>query len=215
MSEISNELQYKLLDVPTGEERGRLKRFGGSEHDAFNYTLLKQAEDTVPWRSELREQDRLQEASFGAMIGMQPRDEFEGMLITQLLAAHHAAMERYRIARDPRQPVEIQELELNQAQKLTRTCVMLVDSIKRHRGKGKQQIRVEHVHVNQGGQAIVGVVNRQEARPSKDVGEADAARAIEYQPEPPMRGVHPQREPVPVAAGDREEALPDAWRRAG
>ncbi len=145
MSEISKELQYKLLDVPTGEERGQLKRFGGSEHDAFNYTLLKQAEDTVPWRSELRDQDRLQEASFGAMIGMQPRDEFEGMLITQLLAAHHAAIECYRIGR-------------------------------RHRGKGKQQIRVEHVHVNQGGQAIVGVVNREEARPSKDVGEADAAK---------------------------------------
>src|SRR5260221_5165441 len=182
MSEISKELQYKLLDVQTGEERGQLKRFGGSEHDAFNYTLLKQAEDTVPWRSELRDQDRLQEASFGAMIGMQPRDEFEGMLITQLLAAHHAAIECYRIGR-------------------------------RHRGKGKQQIRVEHVHVNQGGQAIVGVVNREEARPSKDVGEADAAKVIEHQPETPMRGVDPQRETVSVSARDRGEALPGARPR--
>ncbi len=215
MSQISNELQYKLLDVPTGEERGQLKRFGGSEHDDFNYTLMNQARDTLPWRSEQHERIRLQDATNGAMIGMQPQDEFEGMLITQLLAAHHASMERYRIARDPGQPVEIQQLELNQSQKLTRLCAMLVDTIKRHRGKGKQQIRVEHVHVNQGGQAIVGVVNREEARPSKDVGEADAAKVIEHQPETPMWSANPQREPVSVAAGDREEALPDAWRRAG
>ena len=211
----TTKLKYKGLDVPTGEERGELKRFGGSEHDAFNYTLLKQAEETVPWRSELHEQDTLQEASAGAMMGMQPRDEFEGMLITQLLAAHHAAMECYRIGRDTRQPAEIRQLELSQANRLTRTCAIIFDSIKRHRGTGKQQIRVEHVHVNQGGQAIVGVVNRGEARPSQDAGEADAARAIEHQPETPMRGLHPQREPVPVAAGDGEETLPNAWRRAG
>jgi hypothetical protein len=30
-----------------------------------------------------------------------------------------------------------------------------------------------------------------------------------------MRRADPQWEPVSVAAGDGEEALPDAWRRAG
>jgi hypothetical protein len=215
MSQTRKAQEYKLLDVPTGEERGQLKRFGGSEHDAFNYTLMQQAEATVPSRSEMRDQDRLQEAALGAMIGMQPGDEFEGILITHLLAAHHAGIECYRIGGDPQQPWETRQLELNQAHKLTRTCVTIVDSIKRHRGKGKQQIRVEHVHVNSGGQAIVGIVNRGAALPNESEREPNAARAIEYQPETPMRRAHPQWEPVPIAAGDGEEALPNAWRRAG
>ena len=215
MSQTSNASQYKALDVPTGEERGQLKRFGGSENDDFNYTVMMQATDTAPHKTELRDQARLQDAALGAMIGMQPRDEFEGVLITQLLGAHHAAMECYRIGMDPARPEEIRQLELNQANKLTRTCVMIVDSIRRYRGKGKQQIRVEHVHVHEGGQAIVGLVNGSEARARQGQGEPDAARAIEHRPETPMRRAHPEREPVPVAADDWQEPLPNAWRRAG
>jgi len=33
-----------------------------------------------------------------AMMGLQPRDELEGMLIGQLIASHNAAMECYRRA---------------------------------------------------------------------------------------------------------------------
>jgi hypothetical protein len=49
MSQTRKAQEYKLLDVLTGEERGQLKRFGGSEHDDFNYTLMKQAQAT-PYR---------------------------------------------------------------------------------------------------------------------------------------------------------------------
>ena len=33
-----------------------------------------------------------------------------------------------------------------------------MDALGRHRGKGQQKVTVEHVHVNAGGQAIVGAV---------------------------------------------------------
>src|SRR5437764_3242358 len=137
MSQTSNASQYKALDVPTGEERGQLKRFGGSENDDFNYTVMMQATDTAPHKTELRDQARLQDAALGAMIGMQPRDEFEGVLITQLLGAHHAAMECYRIGMDPARREEIRQLELNQANKLTRTRLMLVEPNRRRSGTGQ------------------------------------------------------------------------------
>jgi hypothetical protein len=35
---------------------------------------------------------------------------------------------------------------------------MLLDALNRHRGKAQQKITVEHVHVNSGGQAVVGIV---------------------------------------------------------
>jgi hypothetical protein len=50
------------------------------------------------------------------------------------------------------------EYHLNQVNKLSRTYVALLDALNRHRGKGQQKVTVEHVHVHQGGQAIVGNV---------------------------------------------------------
>jgi hypothetical protein len=50
---------------------------------------------------------------------------------------------------------------LNQANKLSRTCTMLLEALNRHRGKGHQKVTVEHVHVHAGGQAVVGMVETQ------------------------------------------------------
>src|SRR5262245_51376722 len=50
---------------------------------------------------------------------------------------------------------------LNQANKLSRTYATLVESLNRHRGKGQQKVTVEHVHVHDGGHAIVGNVEGQ------------------------------------------------------
>jgi hypothetical protein len=47
---------------------------------------------------------------------------------------------------------------LNQANKLTRSYTTLLEALNRHRGKGQQRVTVEHIHVHQGGQAIVGAV---------------------------------------------------------
>jgi hypothetical protein len=44
------------------------------------------------------------------------------------------------------------------ANKLGRTFSVLLDALNRHRGKGQQKVTVEHVHVHEGGQAIVGNV---------------------------------------------------------
>ena len=42
--------------------------------------------------------------------------------------------------------------------KLTRTFATQVEALKRYRSKGEQKVTVEHVTVNEGGQAIVGNV---------------------------------------------------------
>lgn len=81
------------------------------------------------------------------------------MLASQLPASHYAAMECYRRAMNPDQSFEGRHENLNQANKLSRTHTMLLDALNRHRGKGGQQkVTVEHVHVHEGGQAIVGNV---------------------------------------------------------
>jgi hypothetical protein len=42
--------------------------------------------------------------------------------------------------------------------KLARTFITQVEALKRHRTGGQQKVTVEHVHVHEGGQAIVGTV---------------------------------------------------------
>src|SRR5262245_13916185 len=82
----------------------------------------------------------------------------EGMMAAQLIAAHNAAMECYRRAMIGEQSFEGRRENLSQANKLSRTYAALLDTLNRHRGKGQQKVTVEHVHVHEGGQAIVGNV---------------------------------------------------------
>ena len=81
-------------------------------------------------------------------------------MAAQLIAAHNAAMECYRRAMLAEQTFEGRRENLNQANKLSRTWAALLDALNKHRGKGQQKVTVEHVHVHQGGQAVVGTIER-------------------------------------------------------
>jgi len=83
------------------------------------------------------------------------------MVAGQLVACHNASMECYRRAMIGEQTFEGRRENLTQAVKLSRTYAALLDSLNRHRGKGQQKVTVEHIHVHQGGQAIVGNVQSQ------------------------------------------------------
>jgi hypothetical protein len=80
------------------------------------------------------------------------------MIAAQMIAAHSAAMECYRRAMLSEQTLEGRRANLSQANKLSRTYASLLEALNRHRGKGQQKVTVEHVHVHEGGQAIVGQV---------------------------------------------------------
>ena len=83
---------------------------------------------------------------------------------------------------------------------------MQVEALKRYRGKGEQKMTVEHVHVYQGGQAIVGAVHQGGGAPSKTE-EQPHAKAITHAPGTPMPCPDPEREAVPVAGGARQTSL--------
>jgi hypothetical protein len=94
------------------------------------------------------------------LASVNPRDELEGMLGAQLVGLHNAAMECFRRGMLSEQTLEGRRENLNQANKLTRSYATLLEALDRHRGKGQQKVIVEHVHVHQGGQAIVGAVTQ-------------------------------------------------------
>ncbi|MCY4355084.1 MAG: hypothetical protein OXC09_09940 [Truepera sp.] len=145
------------------EQKGELKLIGGSNSDDWNNTLAQQAL-LAQWtlHSDETTQDRQNSATVAALVGIRPKDELEGMMAAQLTAAHNAAMECYRRAMISGQDLEARRENLNQANKLSRTWTTLLAALDRYRGKSQQKVTVEHVHVNQGGQAVVGVVEQGE-----------------------------------------------------
>ncbi|MCJ7601808.1 MAG: hypothetical protein MUO63_09955 [Desulfobulbaceae bacterium] len=92
--------------------------------------------------------------------GINPQDELEGMLACQMVGVHNLAMEVMKRAMLKDQTVNGVTENVNRATKLLRTFTAQMEALNRHRGKGQQKMTVEHVHVHQGGQAIVGNVNQ-------------------------------------------------------
>jgi len=89
--------------------------------------------------------------------GVRPRDELEAMLAVQMGAIHQATMMMARRLNhvDNITQQDAAERALN---KLARTYATQMEALKRYRTGGQQKVTVEHVTVNQGGQAIVGAV---------------------------------------------------------
>ena len=174
------------------DRKGRLKNIGGSQSDHWNNLLANQAVQAL-WlkNSNPEERDRQLSATVAALIGIGPKDELEGMLGAQLIAAHSAALECYRRAMIPDQTFEGRRESLTQANKLSRTYVTLLEALNRHRGKGQQKVTVEHVHVHAGGQAIVGAVEASASGSGGGGGEQKGAgqphaQALTHAPEPAL-----------------------------
>jgi hypothetical protein len=110
----------------------KLKYIGGSNFDAWNNTIASQAANSI-WYGHNPDAARSHErqvASLSLLAGISPNDEFEGMLAAQLLASHNAAMECYRRAMIAEQSFEGRKENLNQANKLSRTHVALLEALK-------------------------------------------------------------------------------------
>ena len=132
--------------------------------------ILNTACDVDPAQPEAENINR----ALAAVTGIGARDETEGMLATQMVATHFAAINALRWLKGSEMIPQLDSAG-NLAIKLLRTFTMQVEALQRYRGKGQQKVTVEHVHVNAGGQAIVGVVHSPKGNSNKSEQEADAA----------------------------------------
>ena len=99
-------------------------------------------------------------AALATILEIDPQDSIELMLATQMTTVHNMAMEMSRRAMHSEQTLEGVELNINFAKKLMRTFSTQVETLNKYRTKGQQKITVQHVNVNEGGQAIVGDINQ-------------------------------------------------------
>jgi len=195
------------------QQAGKLKLIGGSASDDWNNVLANQTLQTL-WVKNSDEHTITQQlaATSAALVGISPRDELEGMMAGQLIAAHNAAMECYRRAMLSEQMFEGRRENLNQANKLSRTYATLLEALNRHRGKGQQKVTVEHVHVHAGGQAVVGMVETPGGGTQPKTEDQPHAQQTINASQSSMRGKDAAGEPLQVT-GDEERPLPHARRK--
>jgi hypothetical protein len=198
------------------DRKGRLRNIGGSQSDHWNNVLGNQAMQAL-WvkNSSPEERERQLTATLAALAGIAPKDELEGMMAAQLVAAHNAAMECYRRAMIGEQTFEGRRENLAQANKLSRTYAALLEALNRHRGKGQQKVTVEHVHVHAGGQAVVGMVASPDLPGGGDHNNLEGqphAKQIAHASEPTMPCQDTSPKAVPSARDD-ERPLPNARRQ--
>ena len=168
----ANALTINVLEGDWELTATRMLESFGTPDNELQMFLLNQVVQTFKGcvSSEGFGYDRLDEFTNNAMAllnGIQPQDEIEGMLAVQMIAVHNMVMETMKRAMITDQTFEGTEAYVNHATKMLRTFTTQMEALKRYRTGGQQKVTVEHVHVNEGGQAIVGVVNRGEGSSGK------------------------------------------------
>jgi hypothetical protein len=128
-----------------------------------------------------------------------PRDCIEAMLAAQMAAVHMSMMnyvdELARLDHTPQPQQEMAERTLN---KLSRTFVTLVGTLKHYRTGGEQKLTVGHLSVNDGSQAIVATNITQAPRDVVPEKIPNATPALTDGRQTPMEIIgERQRAPVP------------------
>jgi hypothetical protein len=134
--------------------------------------------------------------------GIEPRDQTEAMLASQMAAVQMALMTFARRMAHV-ETIPQQDSASNAFNKLARTFAAQVEALKRYRSGGEQKMTIQHVHVAEGGQAIVGNVSA----PAEGVGarkksEDQSHAQLTYAPGIEMpRQIETERATVPIARG--------------
>jgi hypothetical protein len=204
---IPTVVTYDLRDL-----KGEKKDMGGSMHDLWNDIIAGQAIASL-WTGHSTPEDRNKQmvATVAALHGIKPRDELEGMLAAQMLAAHNASMECFRRAMLPEQPAQARQECLSQANKLSRSFATLLEALNRHRGKGQQTVRVEHITVN-ADNAVVGSVHHSGEGPGARTKLEGQSHALEYAPGQTLWCENAERKALPISRDEEERPLPNARR---
>jgi hypothetical protein len=136
----------------------------------------------IPEGTDEAERNARIKSAIALLQGIKPSDEIEGMLASQMVATHSAAMECLRRSMIPEQTFAGREQSLKHASKLMLVYARQMDALNKHRGKGQQRVTVEHVHVEAGAQAVVGNIESGRSKQTPDEPTDNAAKSISFAP---------------------------------
>ena len=162
---MKKELQPAKRQAPRIKMRGKemivsredMMRALGTDSAEFTDGVLRQLANAVSLGGGADEEAI--NFALAVIAGIEPKDELETMLAMQMAAIHLATMTFTRRLAHV-ETLDQQHGSERALNKLARTFAMQLEALKRYRTGGEQKVVVQHVNVNEGGQAIVGTVDR-------------------------------------------------------
>lgn len=143
------------VDVP--DLTTLLDLFGTDNTDLAHGLLLQAA--GVSGTSDFKRLQQGCEIIIAIISDFAPQDATERLLSVQMAATHTSLMAISTKMNDARtlQQHEVYERSFN---RLARTFTAQSETLRKHRNRGQSKVTVEHVTVNEGGQAIVGRIEK-------------------------------------------------------
>ena len=210
--EVSNGKDGVRLDMPHNDHNGGSARvmdaFGTTSPEFVGHLTQRIATLSIPFGGQQPSREVIN-AALAFVDGLEPENEAEAMAAVMLYATNDLALSVLARAKRAETAPDLQ-LMGNLAAKLTRAATAQMEALAKLRRGGEQTVRVEHVHVHAGGQAIVGNVTRG----------VDGSELLEDQSHEPfisgaglasVLGIDATRDAVPVAS-NAERALPNSRR---
>lgn len=117
----------------------------------FNSLSVKEASDDHPGNDQRYFMPSI-------VSDIRPRDAVERMLAVQMAATHVALIRSSRWLANAETIPQV-EAHYSGFNKLARTYAAQVEALRKHRNGGSQTVRVEHVTIEAGAQAVVGNVH--------------------------------------------------------
>lgn len=162
---MKKELQPAKRQAPRIKMRGKemivsredMMRALGTDSAEFTDGVLRQLASAVSLGGGADEEAI--NFALAVIAGIEPKDELETMLAMQMAVIHLATMTFTRRLAHV-ETLDQQHGSEGALNKLARTFAMQLEALKRYRTGGEQKVVVQHVNVNEGGQAIVGAVDR-------------------------------------------------------
>ena len=133
---------------------------GANSWEYANHLIAKLTETNQGQANNLHMLTTTANAYKEALLEMKPKDIIEGQLITRMLAQHDLIMEYTGKLTNKETSVKMREMYMNHLAKFTRLYNETLDALNKYRRKGEQRVIVQHVNVENGGQAIVGNVTQ-------------------------------------------------------
>ena len=143
------------LVIPTEENQSpheALAKMTGYKNPEANNYLLNQLYRIVG-------KDQLP-AAMALMDGIAPQTPLEGMMALQLVTLHHMTQTFASKMNNDGNTYAQNDGIVNRTTKLVRATTALMETLIKSRNQGKQVIQVQHVTVNEGGQAMLGQASR-------------------------------------------------------
>lgn len=119
--------------------------------------LLQQAMNASGSALDRHDREIMANTVIALMADIRPQSSAELMLAVQMIAVHFQATRLMQQAAATSLP-EISRKQMALADRLFKTFVMQIQALRKSKLRGRQKMIVEHVHIHEGGQAIVGNV---------------------------------------------------------